>query len=136
MPRRLLGIGLVNGLLVTASACSADLDAGDGGIRWSTGRWVYTNGAPNGSMPDLLQHAANGKLGSSVADIIVALVFAAVLVLLTRTVFGRQLYAVGANPRTTLTTASGSSKSRSSPVLCGTLAAAASCCSATHRGQR
>lgn len=62
--------------------------------------WVYTNGAPNGSMPPVLQFAANAKIGGvPAADLIVAAIFIAVLTLLTRTVFGRRLYATGANPR-------------------------------------
>ena len=89
--------------------------------------WVYTNGAPNGSMPDILQFAANGKIGIvPIADIIVALVFAAVLILLTRTVFGRRLYAVGANVRTArLTGIRVEEITVIAYVLCGTLAAAA-----------
>lgn len=54
--------------------------------------WVYTNGAPNGSMPPVLQFAANAKIGGvPAADLIVAAIFIAVLTLLTRTVFGRRL---------------------------------------------
>jgi ribose transport system permease protein len=51
-------------------------------------------------MPAMLQFAANGKLGIvPLADLIVGAVFVVVIVLLTRTVFGRRLYATGANPR-------------------------------------
>jgi ribose transport system permease protein len=62
--------------------------------------WIYTNGAPNGSMPDALKFVADGKVGPAPVVVgLVALVFAATFILLTRTVFGRRLYAVGANPR-------------------------------------
>ncbi len=62
--------------------------------------WVYTNGAPGGSIPDLIRFIANGKLGIfPVADIIIALSFILISLLLNRTVFGKQLYAVGANRR-------------------------------------
>ena len=88
--------------------------------------WVYTNGAPNGSMPSILQFAANGRWGIiPAADVIVALIFLLTLLLLTRTVFGRHLYAVGANLRTAQLT--GIRTDRITIVaytLCGLLAAA------------
>jgi ribose transport system permease protein len=83
-------IGAVNGFLITRATATMINGAS----------WVYTNGAPNGLMPAMLQFAANGKLGIvPLADLIVGAVFVVVIVLLTRTVFGRRLYAAGANPR-------------------------------------
>ena len=94
------GVGLVNGLLVTRLRLPALISTLAIAVMVDGAAWVYTNGAPNGAMPDLLQFAANGRFGIlPAADVIVALAFAAVLILLTRTVFGRRLYAVGANPR-------------------------------------
>ncbi len=120
-------IGAVNGLLVTRLRLPALISTLATAVMVDGAAWVYTNGAPNGSMPELLQYAANGKLGIvPVADVIVALVFAAVLVLLTRTVFGRRLYAVGANPRTArLTGIRVEHITVTAYVLCGVLAAAA-----------
>jgi ribose transport system permease protein len=120
-------IGLVNGLLVTRLRLPALISTLATAVMVDGAAWVYTNGAPNGSMPELLQFAANGKFGIvPAADIIVALVFAAVLILLTRTVFGRQLYAVGANPRTArLTGIRVELITVIAYVICGTLAAAA-----------
>lgn len=120
-------IGLVNGLLVTRLRLPALISTLATAVMVDGAAWVYTNGAPNGSMPDILQFAANGKIGIvPIADIIVALVFAAVLILLTRTVFGRRLYAVGANVRTArLTGIRVEEITVIAYVLCGTLAAAA-----------
>jgi ribose transport system permease protein len=121
------GIGLVNGLLVTRLRLPALISTLAIAVMVDGAAWVYTNGAPNGSMPELLQFAANGRFGIvPVADVIVALLFAVVLILLTRTVFGRQLYAVGANPRTARLT--GIRVERATVVayvLCGAFAAAA-----------
>jgi ribose transport system permease protein len=120
-------IGLVNGLLTTRLRLPALIATLATATMVKGASWVYTNGAPNGSMPPTLQFAANGKIGIvPVADIIIALVFIAVLVLLTRTVFGRRLYAVGANPRTARLT--GIRVERLTEIaytLCGMLAAAA-----------
>ena len=120
-------IGLVNGLLVTRLRLPALIATLATATMVKGASWVYTNGAPNGSMPPILQFAANGKIGIvPIADIIVALVFAAVLILLTRTVFGRRLYAVGANVRTArLTGIRVEEITVIAYVLCGTLAAAA-----------
>jgi ribose transport system permease protein len=120
-------IGLVNGLLTTRLRLPALIATLATATMVKGASWVYTNGAPNGSMPPSLQFAANGKIGIvPLADIIIALIFVAVLVLLTRTVFGRRLYAVGANPRTARLT--GIRVERITEIaytLCGMLAAAA-----------
>lgn len=120
-------IGTINGLLVTLLRLPALISTLATGTMVQGASWVYTNGAPNGSMPQILQFAANGKIGIlPVADIIIGVVFAAVVVLLTRTVFGQRLYAVGANSRTARLT--GIRVERITVIaymLCGTLAAAA-----------
>lgn len=93
-------IGAVNGLLVTRLRLPALISTLATATIIDGASWVYTNGAPNGSMPTILQFAANGRIGIvPVADLIVGAVFIAVIVLLTRTVFGRYIYATGANPR-------------------------------------
>ncbi len=60
---------------------------------------VYTNGQPQGAAPPLVQFLATGRLFGAipVALIVWAVVAAAVLLLLRRTVLGRQIYAVGNN---------------------------------------
>jgi len=60
--------------------------------------WVYTKGTPGDSVPDALRVAADGKWGIlPIADVIVVAAFAVTFLLLTRTVYGRRLYATGAN---------------------------------------
>jgi ribose transport system permease protein len=61
---------------------------------------VYTNGTPQGAAPPLVQFLAVGRLFGvlPVAVIVWAVVSALVIVLLRRTVLGRQIYAVGNNP--------------------------------------
>ncbi|HET9224438.1 MAG TPA: ABC transporter permease [Roseiflexaceae bacterium] len=61
---------------------------------------VYTNGTPQGAAPPLVQFLAVGKLFGvvPVAVIVWAVVSTLVIVLLRRTVLGRQIYAVGNNP--------------------------------------
>jgi ribose transport system permease protein len=93
-------IGAINGLLVTRLRLPALISTLATATIIDGASWLYTNGAPNGSMPTILQFAANGKFGIvPAADLFVGLVFIAVLILLTRTIFGRRLYATGANPR-------------------------------------
>ena len=93
-------IGAVNGLLVTRLRLPALISTLATATIIDGVSWLYTNGAPNGSMPTILQFAANGGFGIvPAADLFVGLVFIAALILLTRTVFGRRLYATGANPR-------------------------------------
>jgi ribose/xylose/arabinose/galactoside ABC-type transport system permease subunit len=120
-------IGTVNGLLITRLRLPALITTLATATMVDGASWVYTNGAPNGSMPRVLQFAANGKIGIlPVADIIIGAVFVAVLVLLTRTVFGQRLYAVGANPRTArLTGIRVERLTATAYMLCGMLAAAA-----------
>jgi len=94
-------IGTVNGLLVVGLRLPPLITTLATATIAEGAAWVYTNGAPNGSMPGILQFAANGRWGIvPVADMIVAVVFLLALALLTRTVFGRRLYAMGANLRT------------------------------------
>jgi ribose transport system permease protein len=61
---------------------------------------VYTNGTPQGAAPPLVQFLAVGRLFGviPVAVIVWAVISALVIVLLRRTVLGRQIYAVGNNP--------------------------------------
>lgn len=62
--------------------------------------WVYTNGAPSGSIPPSIRYLANGKIGIlPVADIVILVVFIIVIFLTQKTIYGRYLYAVGANQR-------------------------------------
>jgi ribose transport system permease protein len=119
-------IGAVNGLLITRLRLPALISTLATATMINGASWVYTNGAPNGSMPAILQFAANGKVGIvPVADLIVGLVFVGIIVLLTRTIFGRRLYATGANLRAAqLTGIRVERMTVIAYVICGALAAA------------
>jgi ribose transport system permease protein len=119
-------IGAVNGLLITRLRLPALISTLATATMINGASWVYTNGAPNGSMPAILQFAANGKIGIvPVADLIVSVVFVAIVVLLTRTIFGRRLYATGANLRAAqLTGIRVERMTVIAYVICGALAAA------------
>ncbi len=59
---------------------------------------VYTGGAPPTTAPQLIQYLAVGRIGFfPVVVIIWAVLAIAASILLSKTAFGRQLYAVGAN---------------------------------------
>jgi ribose transport system permease protein len=60
---------------------------------------VYTNGQPQGAAPPIVQFLATGRLFGVVpmAVIVWAIIAALVILLLRRTVLGRQIYAVGNN---------------------------------------
>jgi len=93
-------VGLVNGLLIERLHLPP-LIATIGMMSVMQGvAWVYSHGAPGGSIPASIRFVANGRLGLlPVADIVFLVVVLLVVLLLHRTVFGRQLYAVGANKR-------------------------------------
>jgi len=93
-------IGLLNGLLIVGLRLPP-LIATIGMMSIMQGvAWVYTHGAPGGSIPSSLRFVANGRLGIlPVSDIVFAIAVIAMMLLLQRTVFGKQLYAVGANQR-------------------------------------
>ncbi len=119
-------VGLVNGLLIVRLRLPALISTLATASIVEGASWVYTNGAPNGSMPDLLQVAANGWWGIvPIADVILAVVVVLLLVLFKRTLFGRRLYATGANR--TAARLTGIRVDRITIVayvLCGTFAAA------------
>lgn len=93
-------IGLINGLLVEGLRLPP-LITTIGMMSVLQGvAWVYTHGAPGGSIAEILHTVANGRVGIvPFADLLIAIVFIIVILLLRKTVFGRQLYAVGANRR-------------------------------------
>jgi ribose transport system permease protein len=62
---------------------------------------VYTNGSPQGDAPQFSRDLAVGKIGGAIPWALVfwALFSAALIFLLRRTVYGKQLYAIGNNPK-------------------------------------
>lgn len=98
-------IGLVNGLLVTRLRIPPFI-ATLGTILVVQGiRFIYTGGAPKGSIPDSLRFWGRGTLQTPVGSLpsslmLFLIVVAFSFVLLRWTTLGRRLYAVGGNPKT------------------------------------
>lgn len=91
-------IGLVNGLMVTKLKIPPFI-ATLGMILVVQGfRFLYTGGAPKGSIPNALRFWGRGSVGPVPTAIILWLAIAAIAVIILRqTTFGRRLYAVGGN---------------------------------------
>ncbi|NJN96525.1 MAG: ABC transporter permease [Anaerolineales bacterium] len=94
-------IGLVNGLMITKLRIPAFI-ATLGTILIVQGiRFVYTGGAPKGSIPEALRFWGRGALGPiPTAVIIWVVIIIAAVVILRQTTLGRRIYAVGGNPHT------------------------------------
>lgn len=98
-------IGLANGVMVTKLRIPSFI-ATLGTILVVQGiRFIYTGGAPKGSIPDALRFWGRGSFPLAGIEIPASVVlwvaiFALSVVLLRRTTFGRRLYAVGGNPKT------------------------------------
>ena len=94
------GIGTFNGLVIVGLRIPPLITTIATSIAVQGVAWVYTGGAPTGQMPPVIKYIANGRVGMvPVADIVMILTLVAFFLLLSRTVFGRQIYAIGANPR-------------------------------------
>jgi ribose/xylose/arabinose/galactoside ABC-type transport system permease subunit len=94
-------VGLANGLLVTKRSVPPFMATLGMMIIIQGLRFLYTKGAPKGDFPMLLRFLGKGNLGPipiSVISLAILTVIAAVV--LKKTVFGRQLYAVGGNINT------------------------------------
>jgi ribose/xylose/arabinose/galactoside ABC-type transport system permease subunit len=91
-------VGVTNGLLVTKLKIPAFI-ATLGMILLVQGvRFLYTQGAPKGSIPDSLRFWGRGSVGTIPTAIIVwAVIVIIAVIVLDRTNFGRRIYAVGGN---------------------------------------
>lgn len=91
-------IGLTNGLMVTKLKIPPFI-ATLGMILVVQGfRFLYTGGAPKGSIPDALRFWGRGSVGPVPTAIILWLAIAFIaFIVLRQTTFGRRLYAVGGN---------------------------------------
>ena len=92
-------VGLLNGILVVVIGITPLVATlGMNSILFGTAL-VYTGGAPRGEAAEAFEAIGTGRLLGIPAPTLIWLALAAVLFVLTRrTVFGRWLYATGANP--------------------------------------
>jgi ribose transport system permease protein len=92
-------VGLVNGLGVAYLRIPPLVMTLGSGALMQGVVLVYTNGQPQGAVPPFVQYMATGRLFEiiPVALIVWAIVAALVILLLRRTVLGRQIYAIGNN---------------------------------------
>jgi ribose/xylose/arabinose/galactoside ABC-type transport system permease subunit len=96
-------IGLINGLLITKLRVPPIMATLGMMIILLGGRFLYTKGIAKGSYPPLLRYLGTGFVGpipTSVLSLAILLIIAAVL--LKKTVFGRQIYALGGNISTAI----------------------------------
>jgi len=95
-----LAVGLINGLLVTALRITPLIATlGMNSILYGAAL-VYTGGAPHGSVPQAFQVVGQGSAGGVPFSTVSWLALSALMVWISRaTVYGRWIYAVGANPR-------------------------------------
>jgi ribose transport system permease protein len=94
-------IGVFNGLGVTLLNISPMVMTLATSSILKSATYVYTNGTPKGSAPEWLRYLATGSfLGMKVAILVWLILSLAVLVLLNKTTYGRKLYALGNNAKT------------------------------------
>lgn len=94
-------VGLANGLLITKRQVPPFMATLGMMIIIQGLRFIYTKGAAKGDFPPLLRYLGTGDiLGVPISVIVLAVITVLAIIILTKTVFGRQVYAVGGNIRT------------------------------------
>jgi ribose/xylose/arabinose/galactoside ABC-type transport system permease subunit len=96
-----VGIGFVNGLLVTRFRVTPFIATLGTNFVVFGAALIYSGGAPRGSVPDSFRFWGNGFIAGSIptAAVILLVVTLVISLLLARTAYGRRLTAVGANRR-------------------------------------
>lgn len=91
-------VGLANGLLITKRKVPPFMATLGMMIIIQGLRFMYTKGAPKGDFPPFLRFLGRGSLGPiSVSILSLAILTIIALIVIRKTLFGRQLYAVGGN---------------------------------------
>ena len=120
-------IGLINGIGVAKLKIAPFIMTLGMILIVQGGRFVYTGGAPKGSIPPALRFWGRGMIGPIPAAVIVLTVITVIASIgLRKTTFGRQIYAVGGNAQ--VARLSGVNVDRviiAAYVLCGFLAGVA-----------
>ncbi|MBW2056841.1 MAG: ABC transporter permease [Deltaproteobacteria bacterium] len=95
-------VGTINGVLITKRGIPPFIMTLGMMILLQGIRFVWTKGAPFGTIPPMLRFIGKGRIWIVPTPVIVfGLVAAAAAVVLYGTTYGRQLYATGGNPRAT-----------------------------------
>jgi ribose/xylose/arabinose/galactoside ABC-type transport system permease subunit len=93
--------GLVNGILVTKRKVQPFMATLGMMIIIQGLRFLYTKGMPKGNFPPVQRFLGTGDLGPAPASIVsLAAMLAIALIVLRKTTFGRQVYAIGGNIHT------------------------------------
>jgi len=96
-----VGVGLINGLLVTKRDVSPFLATLATMILLQGFRFAYTQGAPSGNVPPLFRTLGSGKFDGIPFNFAILLVLATLFwIVLHRSAFGRRVFIVGGNPVT------------------------------------
>jgi len=96
-------IGLINGLLITKLRVPPIMATLGMMIILLGGRFLYTKGIAEGSYPPLIRFLGTGFIGPIPTSVLsLAIMVAIATLVLKKTVFGRQVYAIGANINTAI----------------------------------
>lgn len=95
-----MAIGLGNGYLVTKRHISPLIATLGMSIVVQGIRFIYTKGAPKGTLPPMLRFLGTGSIGPIPTSVfILAIVFILAALLLYKTPLGRKFYTVGGSPK-------------------------------------
>lgn len=91
-------VGLINGVMITKLKIPPFIMTLGMILMVQGGRFLYTGGAPKGSIPPAVRFWGRGLVGPIPMAVIILIVIAIIAVIVLRkTTFGRQIYAVGGN---------------------------------------
>jgi ribose/xylose/arabinose/galactoside ABC-type transport system permease subunit len=93
-------IGLINGTMITKFKIAPFIMTLGMILIVQGARFVYTGGAPKGSIPPIIRFWGRGLIGPIPTSVIIfILVVVVAAIVLSKTTFGRQIYAVGGNAK-------------------------------------
>ena len=96
-------VGLINGLLVTKRNVQPFIATLATMIILQGARFIYTGAAPKGTFPPILRFLGTGSIGPIPASVLSLVLFVSVAhFVLSKTVYGRRIYATGANINTAI----------------------------------
>lgn len=91
-------VGLINGVMITKLKIAPFIMTLGMILIVQGGRFLYTGGAPKGSIPPAVRFWGRGLIGPIPTSVIVLTVISVIaFIVLRETTFGRQIYAVGGN---------------------------------------